>query len=71
MSADIEQGLSGRKCVVFFLLLISCPCVHWYCHILRRLDGHVLRGALQFEVVCQRKNGRPNGQGRGRLRKKT
>ena len=24
--------------------------VHWYCHVLRREDGHILRRALNFEV---------------------
>ena len=29
--------------------------VHWYGHVLRREDGHVLRRALDFEVEGQRK----------------
>ena len=33
--------------------------VHWYGHVLRREDGHVLRRALDFEVDGQRKKGRP------------
>ena len=33
--------------------------VHWYGHVLRRDDGHVLRGLLDFEVDGQRKKGRP------------
>ena len=33
--------------------------VHWYGHVLRREDGHVLRRALDFEVEGQRKKGRP------------
>ena len=28
--------------------------VHWYGHVLRREDGHVLRRALDFEVEDQR-----------------
>ena len=32
--------------------------VRWYCHLLRREDGHVLRRALEFEVEGQRKKGR-------------
>ena len=32
--------------------------VRWYCHVLRREDGHVLRRALHFEVEGQRKKGR-------------
>ena len=33
--------------------------VHWYGHVLRRKDGHVLRRALDYEVEGQRKKGRP------------
>ena len=33
--------------------------VHWYGHVLRRVDGHVLRRALDIEVEGQRKKGRP------------
>ena len=29
--------------------------VHWYSHMLRRKDGHVLRRALDLEVEGQRK----------------
>ena len=32
--------------------------VHWYCHVLRREDGHVLRRSLDFQVLGQRKKGR-------------
>ena len=28
--------------------------VCWYCHLLRREDGHVLRRAFDFEVEVQR-----------------
>ena len=31
--------------------------VRWYGHVLRREDGNVLRRALDFEVVGQRKKG--------------
>ena len=34
-------------------------CVHWYVHVLRNDDGHVLRMALDFEVEGQWKKGRP------------
>ena len=34
--------------------------VRWYGHVLMRQDGHILRRALDFEVVGQRKKGRPN-----------
>ena len=33
--------------------------VHWYGHVLRKYDGHVLRRVLDFEVQGQRKKGRP------------
>ena len=33
--------------------------VHWYGHVLRREDGHVLRRALDIEVEGQGKKGRP------------
>ena len=33
--------------------------VHWYGHVLRREDGHILRRALHFEVEGQRKKGKP------------
>ena len=29
--------------------------VHWYGHVLKREDGHVLRRALDFEVIGQRR----------------
>ena len=31
----------------------------WYGHVLRREDGHVLRGALDFDVEGQSKKERP------------
>ena len=31
--------------------------VHWYCHVLMRGNGHVLRRALDIEVEGQRKGG--------------
>ena len=33
--------------------------VHWYGHVLRREDGHVLRRALCFEIDSQNRKGRP------------
>ena len=33
--------------------------VHWYSHVLRREDAHVLRRALDFEVEGQKNQGRP------------
>ena len=32
--------------------------IHWYGHVLRREDGHVLRRALDVEVEGERKKGR-------------
>ena len=32
--------------------------VHWYGHVLRREDGHILRRVFDFEVEGQRKKGR-------------
>ena len=33
--------------------------VHWYGHVLRREDGHIIRRVLDFEVESQWKKGRP------------
>ena len=38
--------------------LAMASSVHWYCHVLRREDGHVLRRAIDFDADDQRKNGR-------------
>ena len=38
--------------------LAMASSVHWYGHVLRKEDDHVLRRALHFEVECQRKKGR-------------
>ena len=38
--------------------LATASIVHWYCHVLGREDGHVLRMALDFEVQHQRRKGR-------------
>ena len=35
-------------------LLAMANSVHWYGHVLRREDGHVLRMALDLEVEAQR-----------------
>ena len=39
--------------------LAMADSVHWYGHVLRRKDGHVLIMALDFEVKVQRNKGRP------------
>ena len=39
--------------------LATASSVHRYGRVLRREVGHVLRGALDFEVESQRKKGRP------------
>ena len=44
--------------------------VCWYGHVLRREDGHVLNGALDFEDEGHRKKGRPRRTWKNRLRKK-
>ena len=38
----------------------------WYGNVLRRVDGHVLRGVLEFEVEGQRMKGGCKGCGEGR-----
>ena len=44
---------------IFMCVFIIYMCVHWYGHVLRREDSHVLRRSLDFEVEGQRKKGRP------------
>ena len=44
--------------------------VHLYGDVLRREDGHVLIGALDFEFEGNRKNWRPKRMWKGRLRRK-
>ena len=39
--------------------IVKANGVRWYGHVLRRDEGHVLREALEFEVVGTRKRGRP------------
>ena len=41
----------------------------WHGYVLRREDGHVLRRALDFEIVGQRKKGRSKRTWKVRLRK--
>ena len=38
--------------------LAMASSVSWYGHVLRRVDGHVLRRAFDFEVEGHRKKGR-------------
>ena len=45
----------GLKDTVVQLAMASS--VHWYGHVLRIEDGHVLRRALDFEVEGERKKG--------------
>ena len=45
--------------------------VHWYGHVLRRDDGHVLRRALDFEVDGQRKKGMPKSAWIGQIADKS
>ena len=39
--------------------LVMANSAHWYDNVLRREDGHAMRRALDVEVECQRKIGRP------------
>ena len=45
--------------------------VRWYGHVLRRVDGHVLRKALEFEVKGKRKQGRPKKMWKTQVEKKS
>ena len=56
-SADLMFMLGLSKATDQMAMATS---VHWYDHMLRREDGHVLRRALDLEFEGQRKNGRPN-----------
>ena len=57
-SADLMFMLSLKETIDQLAMANS---VHWYGHVLRREDGHILRWALDFEVEGQRKNGSPKG----------
>ena len=39
--------------------LAMASSARWYGHVLRRVESHILRRALDFEVEGQRKKGRP------------
>ena len=41
-------------------LFAIANCVRWYCHVLRREDGHILRRALNFKIEGHRKKWRLN-----------
>ena len=47
----------GLKETIGQLAIANSVC--WYGQVLRRVDGHVLRKALHFEVEGKRKKGRP------------
>ena len=49
-ATDLMLGLS--QSIDQFVIVYN---VHWYGHVLKREDGHVLRWALDFEVNGQRK----------------
>ena len=61
--------LMGRKRSTDFMFMLGlnetmdqlsmANSAHWYGHVLRREDGHVLRRILHFEVEGQGKRGRP------------
>ena len=44
--------------------------VHWYGHVLRREDGHVLRRALHLRLKVKGRMGGRRGHERSRLKKK-
>ena len=54
-SMDLMFMLSFNETMYQFTMANS---VHWYGHVLRREDGHVLRRVLEFEVEGQRKKRR-------------
>ena len=41
-------------------MLAMASSVCWHGHVFRRVDSHILRRALDFEVEGQMKKGRPN-----------
>ena len=61
--------VKGRKRSTYFMFMLGlnktidqfamANSVHWYGHVLRRENGHVLRRALDLEIEGQRKKGRP------------
>ena len=55
-STDLMLMLGWNETIAQLAMASS---VHWYGHVLRRADGHVLRSALDFEVNSQGKKGRP------------
>ena len=60
-STDLMLMLGLRKTIGQLAMANSLRC---YGHVLRREAGHVLRRALEYEVVGRR------GHGKGRLKKK-
>ena len=54
---SIELFMLGLKETIDQLTMANC--VHWYRLVLRRVDCHILRMALDFEVEGQRKKARP------------
>ena len=64
---EYSQKIEKRSMDLVFMLglnetedhLAMANSVHWYGHMSRREDGHVLRMALDFEVEGHRKKGRP------------
>ena len=55
-TGDLMEMLGLKETVV---LMAKANGVRWYGHVLRRVDEHVLRKALEFEVRGKRKPGRP------------
>ena len=44
--------------------------VHWYGHVLRKADGHILRRVLILRLKINGRKGSRRGRGKCRLRKK-
>ena len=66
MDCSSKTGILQKKYLIFIMglketidQLAMANSVFWYGHVLRSEDGHVLRGALDFEVDGQRKKGGP------------
>ena len=80
MAAKFGVQLKDRKRSKDFILMLSLNealdqlamtnSVCLYGHVLRREDGHVLRRALDFEVVGQRKKGWPKRTWKKEVNKK-
>ena len=60
---NVLSAAQRQKQLMFGLIetigqLAMASSVHWYSHVLRRENGHVMRRALDFEIKGQRRKGR-------------